>query len=174
MELGATVCVARNPSCDACPWTAACEANHVGTPQDFPRKAPARETIQVERAVGILRNGTALLLTFRDDPRLLGGTWELPGLEVAEGKNAKATLAEHLEATLGTSLRVGNELARVRHSITHRRLLIRGFEIQTARRPRSKSGARKWIEPDDLRDYPVSSMTTKMFRKLHPTRDNAP
>lgn len=174
MELGATVCATRNPSCDVCPWTTACEANHQGTPQNFPRKAPARETIQVERAVGILRNGAALLLTFRDDPLLLGGTWELPGLEVAEGKDPKATLAEHLEVTLGTNLRVGAELARVRHSITHRRLLIRGFEVQTTRRPRSKSGTRKWIELDDLRDYPVSSMTTKMFRKLQPTADDTP
>ena len=40
MELGATVCTARTPSCDACPIAAACEWRRAGyPPYDGPRKA---------------------------------------------------------------------------------------------------------------------------------------
>jgi len=166
MELGATVCTPRAPDCAACPWERACRARAAGNPEAYPAKAPARATVEVERAVAVLRRRGDVLLVRRRDPKLLDGTWEFPGVEVPAGRSAKRVLGGHLLATLGVRARVGAELAAVRHAITHRRITVRGFLVEADALPRARRGEREWVRPGTIGERPVSSMTLKVARSL--------
>ena len=83
MELGATVCTPRSPSCTECPLTGECRALAQGT-QEL-RPAPKRRAAvrSVAYAVLVVVNPDGeLLLVQRPPNRLLGGLWEFPAVEI--------------------------------------------------------------------------------------------
>jgi A/G-specific adenine glycosylase len=166
MELGATVCLPRKPRCDACPWRGACLAYAAGEPERYPVKDAARASVNVTRAVAVLRRGGAVYLVRRSDPRLLDGTWELPGVDVEGGGDPRDALAEHLERVVGCAARVGAELVLVKHAITHRRLTVSAYAVQTRPLPRARKDRGAWVTFDDASDYPMSSMTAKLLKEL--------
>ncbi len=166
MELGATVCLPRRPLCPACPWGKDCRARAAGTVDRYPVKARARAPVAVTRVAAVLRRGEAVLLVRRRDPRLLDGTWEFPGIEIAPSEAPRPALAAWAAEWLGGEAEVGAELARVKHSITHRRITLRAFAVRPARMPRAARGSRMWLSPGGLGEYPVSSMTAKLVRAL--------
>ncbi len=83
MDLGATVCTARRPRCDACPLADACAAYRSGAPEAIGRSAarPARRelrivVLRVESEAGMLwrpRPGRGLLAGLWEPPHALGG-----------------------------------------------------------------------------------------------------
>jgi A/G-specific adenine glycosylase len=166
MELGATVCVPARPRCDACPWKAHCRAYAQGNPERLPRVKPDRPGMSMERAVGVFRRNDAVLLVHRKDESLLDGTWELPGVDLRSGRNARGHLEDHLGAWLGRSVRVGPELAAIRHALTYRRVLLRAFVAEVRPQPRERNGERRWVERDEVEKLPTSSMTTKLLKQL--------
>ena len=78
MDLGATVCVPRQPACLACPLAAGCRARAGGDPAAYPRKAARRDRlVRHGTAFWLERDGHVLLV--RRPPRgLLGGMRALP------------------------------------------------------------------------------------------------
>ena len=89
MELGATVCTPRSPSCGACPVAAGCRALAAGTVAERParrtRRAGPTRTWDVRVAVS--PRGRTLVVR-RPPDGLLGGMWEFPAVEVDGGGGA--------------------------------------------------------------------------------------
>ncbi len=80
MDLGATVCTPKSPSCGACPWRAGCRAYT----QDLVAELPRRKTKTVKPtrygvAYLAYRSDGAWLLERRADKGLLGGMLGWPG-----------------------------------------------------------------------------------------------
>jgi adenine-specific DNA glycosylase len=119
--------------------------------------------VEVSRAAAVLRRREAVLLVRRNHPTLLDGTWEFPGVDLTPGEDPREKLVLHLEELLGTRVGVGEEIATVRHSITHRRLHVSGYRAESEPLPRARRGARAWVGVDGLADYPVSSLTAKLL-----------
>ncbi len=89
MDLGATVCMPRNPDCTACPWQGNCQAYSSGATADYPRKAPRKNrptrhahVYWLERAG---KNGPEVLMRKRAEKGLLGGMMEFPSSPWQEG-----------------------------------------------------------------------------------------
>ena len=89
MDLGASICLPRNPDCAQCPVRVLCAGHLAGTQNALPvktaKKPPEPYTLFQFRAE---RNGL-VLLTQREKTGLFGGMWELPGFMV-EGHKKKA------------------------------------------------------------------------------------
>jgi A/G-specific adenine glycosylase len=166
MELGATVCHPRSPECGACPWGDDCRARAAGDPESVPMKRAAPRARPVTLAAAVIRRGDRVLLRRRHDETLLDGTWELPLVEVPRGADPRAALAAHLREELGREPEVGGEVAVVRHSITTRRITLRAHETRMDPLPRAHRDRRAWVDPDDLADYPTSSLTPKTLAAL--------
>ncbi|MEM1344883.1 MAG: A/G-specific adenine glycosylase [Pseudomonadota bacterium] len=121
MDLGATICTARNPTCLLCPISEGCAGLAEGIAPTLPRK-PARRAKPV-------RHGTAwvalddtghVLVVRRPDKGLLGGMLGLPSSDWAEVQpTAKPPMAAHWA-----------RLGEVRHTFTHFQLHL---EVQGAR-----------------------------------------
>ncbi len=117
MELGATVCTPKNPSCEVCPLRSACEGRARGIQGTLPR--PARKT--APRVVGlrafVIESGGAILCGKRKPEALYGGMWE--PLMLGERDNPRALLGMPITAFVAKG--------RFVHVLTHRRLVVDVF-----------------------------------------------
>lgn len=96
MELGATVCVRRNPLCLTCPVRAYCAGTRQGDPEEFPRLAPKRmEQLAVTR-VWCERQGALLLHRASADAKRFRNMHELPTATQAGLDQAAAIRGELL------------------------------------------------------------------------------
>ncbi len=115
MELGATVCVPRQPKCDGCPVAALCVGFERGIAETLPRIAPKRAPADVRRFAIVLASTKAVLLARRRSDVLFGGLWEPPSAD-----RDLATLAK----TLGVDIRVLESKGEVLHVLSHRRMQV--------------------------------------------------
>ena len=87
MELGATVCTPKNPSCGDCPLRKDCAARKQGAQADYPVK-PRKGPVPVrKRTVVVIADAAGrVLLVQNREGGLLKGLWELPSVEPGEGQ----------------------------------------------------------------------------------------
>jgi len=79
MDLGATICTPRRPSCMLCPLSPDCAAHAAGTPAGFPlRETKAARPLRAGAAFVVVNADGAILLRKRPEKGLLGGMAEVP------------------------------------------------------------------------------------------------
>ena len=66
MELGATVCLPRNPLCLVCPLAGCCRARQEGTAAQLPVKLRKTEPVRLDGVLLVVRNRGRILLRQRD------------------------------------------------------------------------------------------------------------
>ena len=92
MDLGATVCIPRNPRCTACPWRPYCAGNATGMAADLPRRLPRRAKPTRYGIVFWCCNQHGRVLMRRRPPTgLLGG---LPGFPSTPWTEVRPTPAD--------------------------------------------------------------------------------
>ncbi|WP_208431418.1 A/G-specific adenine glycosylase [Bartonella doshiae] len=79
MDLGATICTPRKPSCLLCPLQSLCEAAKMQKTEFFPVKAPKKERpLKTATAFVILNENKQIYLEKRQGKKLLGGMTQIP------------------------------------------------------------------------------------------------
>ncbi len=119
MDLGAGVCVPRNPQCGRCPLSGQCEALAAGLAGELPRRAPRKARPERRGIAFWLQSPDGrVLLRRRPENGLLGGMMEIPSTPWAEN-DARPPAMQDLArlAPLDVSWRVLP--GRVRHVFTH-------------------------------------------------------
>ncbi len=161
MELGATLCRPQRPRCRECPLRPACRAWANGRPERYPRARRRRATERRQLQVALVERGGRVLLVRRGDgEELLAGTWELPWAAGAR-RGAAARLAQRY----GGDWQLGEERARLTHTITHRRLEV------TVRRASFAAGSvsvaddrpARWAQRGEIAALPVSALVPKIL-----------
>ena len=167
MELGATVCLPRNPHCLVCPWASHCGARKRGIQERLPEKG-RRSGIRLSRqAAAVIWHRGRFLIRRRSGSRLLRDMWEFPGGELP-GSDLAASLVTYLEGELHLKVRLGERLAVVKHAVTNRRINLTVFEARLAAPlPRSLSipGAR-WVLPGHAGRYPLAAAASRILEAL--------
>ena len=138
MELGATVCLPRDPLCAACPVSGECQARHLGIQKELPPRKK-RAMVRREHTLLVIRRKGCILLT--PSPRV-SGFWELP--EVFSGA------------------RLGAKLGVFRHAITNSQYYFEVREARITTRPREC----RWWDESDLGNIPLSTASRKALRCL--------
>src|ERR1051325_2157065 len=107
MDLGATICVPRNPRCLICPVMNLCKARQNGTQDQRPVLKPKKEVPHYTQAAGVIIERKKVLLALRPSQGLLGGMWEFPNGRV-DGDPATG-LPKALKAAYKLRLRVSRK-----------------------------------------------------------------
>ncbi len=119
MDLGATVCVRRNPACTGCPVSATCIAHRTARQHELPspKQARARRLRQVFMLAAVRADGD-VLLERRPERGVWGGLWCLPEFTSA------TEAAEYAGRVLQGASAPPVPLATVEHAFTHFDLVI--------------------------------------------------
>ncbi|MBI5259280.1 MAG: A/G-specific adenine glycosylase [Burkholderiales bacterium] len=78
MDLGATVCSARRPTCEACPWRSDCVALAQGQPEAYPVKTRKLKRGRRENSLLLLSQSGHVWLVQRPGSGVWAGLWSLP------------------------------------------------------------------------------------------------
>lgn len=165
MDLGATVCTPRNPSCGRCPWQRCCRARACGLETDLPRR-PARRPKPVRSGVAfwLERADGRVLLRRRPARGLLGGMLEVPSTPW-RGDGDPVGLAEaeaHAPGDFDWRALAGD----VRHTFTHfhLQLAVRTAKAETAAAlgPAYEADQVIWADKRDLGDLALPSVMRKV------------
>jgi A/G-specific adenine glycosylase len=155
MDLGATVCAPRSPSCGTCPVRARCEAYRHGEQERLPVKTKAKPLPHYDVVAGVIRRGGRILIDQRKAEGLLGGLWEFPGGKREGTESLEEAMVREVREELGIRIRVVSPLTTVKHTYSHFRITLHAFECRyVSGTPRAIGcAAWRWVRPAELERY---------------------
>jgi A/G-specific adenine glycosylase len=169
MDLGALVCLPRNPGCSRCPVGDLCQARALGVQAQRPVMSPRKPVPHHTVTAAVIQQGRRFLLAQRPRAGLLGGMWEFPGGKVEVGENLQQGLGREIREELGVVVRIGRPCGVYQHAYTHYRITLHAFRCTLAGRgtPRPlQAAALAWALPDDLQNYPMGKVDRQIARTL--------
>jgi A/G-specific adenine glycosylase len=152
MELGATVCVPRNPLCGQCPVQRFCEGRAAGRERELPVKQGKERARDVELELLLITRGAEIFLVRRSaKERRLAGFWELPQRQSpASGEKPVATFTH----------RIVNDCFRVTI-----------YTRKSSTPPVPAAG--EWFTPDRMAQAPVTTITRKALAFAERLKDSS-
>jgi len=166
MEMGALVCLPRNPRCFDCPVKQFCKAYCEQQPERFPVKKAARELPSERRIILRITWQGRHLLQRRPQKGLMAGFWEYPNL-LAQPYEDAAVLAERWSLKyLGVALPM-NLNGRMTHVYSHLRWNLEIYDggwPSELTPPELKNGV--WLLPEEEEKLP----RVAFIRQLNKTR----
>ena len=161
MDLGATICKAKNPDCSRCPVASHCKARLHDLQNVLPitRKAPAIP--HRKAAAAVIRNSKGMLLVVqRPASGLLASLWKLPGGFIKVDEDTENSLRRSVKEELGISIRPGKHLASVNHIYTHFRITLQAYECRLLKGTPKPLGCPnwRWASLTDLKKLPLSKI----------------
>lgn len=170
MDLGATICLPKNPRCLLCPLTSLCEARKRGTQSLRPLLKPKKAVPAYVHAAAVIVERGRVLLSQRPAQGLLGGMWEFPNVRV-DSDPAKA-LVKALKSATQIQVRIEprrnvtkkEALHIVEHAYSHFKVTVHPFRCEKVFIPRNKN--LKWVKLDELTEYPMGKVDRQIARQI--------
>ncbi len=141
MDLGAGICLPKNPNCESCPAANLCAARAVGIQGELPvrEKNTARPT-EARTVFVLTRPDGRTALCRRPEKGLLAGLWELPNVP---GELTETLVAQQL-SDYGLRISQWKKSLRAVHLFTHRRWEMTGWLLTV-----EGDGPREWVWVDE-------------------------
>ena len=159
MDLGATVCLPREPRCMLCPWAGICQARAQNLTQELPRKKPKKKRpTRFGIAFWLIRPNGQILLRRREESGLLGGMMEIPSTPWRDERWSEVEAFAHAP-NLSASWRLLE--GTVKHTFTHFHLEL---QIATARGRSAPAIDGKWHRIEDLGSLALPTLMKKVVR----------
>jgi A/G-specific adenine glycosylase len=168
MELGAVVCTAAKPHCDACPLQRCCAAARQGIQEKLPLRSPAPE-IECSREVAIvIRGPRGVLVVQRPAGGRWANLWEFPHEVLGTDETCETAAARLLAQRVGVRADIGAEITTLTHTITRFRITLICLEA-TYRGGRFASDhyrQGRWLQPAQLMQLPFSAPQRRLAQVL--------
>ena len=127
MELGATVCLPKNPLCEQCPLNKICEAWKCEEVHRFPPAKNKTPTRKIEVSAGVIFRKGKTFIQQRPHKGLMGGLWEFPGGKLEKNELPEQALLREIREELGVRIEVGAKILTIKHSYTKFRVTLHVF-----------------------------------------------
>lgn len=161
MDLGATICIPKNPRCLICPLMKICNARRNGMQSERPVKLPKKDVPHHIHAAGVIVRRGKVLLAKRPSQGLLGGMWEFPNGRVID--DPREGLTDALKTGYNLRLRRSRRgvhaiepLGVVHHGYSHFSVSVHVYACELDAMP--KADNLKWILIRDLDEYPMGKI----------------
>ena len=177
MELGALICLPKNPNCENCPLTNLCQAKALSIQNDLPVKRKKTKNKKIPIAVGIIKKHDKIMIT-KASTALLNGLWGFPLSEGTNAENAKEQLLSYLRETLKNKISSIEMIGTTKHVFTHKTWMMTLYEItypeQLKEEIKSHFDTEKkpdkdeieWVSKNNLAKYPMATAFKKLLTIL--------
>lgn len=143
MELGATICTPRNPSCLICPWLKICKGQKQGLTEDIPQPKPKRAKEIWHWQIQLVKNKGRVALLPNDYTPFLKKQWIFPG-EIKQKKTAPKKFD-------------------FRHSITHHDIYVSVEKNSLSQLSLTQRKNKQWFAQEILSEVNPSSLLKKVL-----------
>ncbi|SMQ59327.1 A/G-specific DNA-adenine glycosylase [Altererythrobacter xiamenensis] len=152
MDLGSSICTARDPKCLLCPLSDACEGRRSGDPARLPVKPPKKAKPERKGRAFWIERDDHVWIVRREGEGMLGGMAALPddGWSAREDGSGDAPV-EGEWASLGA----------VRHVFTHASLTLEVLRLESSRQP---EGSGQWWPISDIESAGLPTLFAKAAR----------
>lgn len=168
MELGATICLPKNPICKNCPIAFSCKTKQKNRQHELPviHKKPPVPHFQI--GAGLIWRDKKLLITRRRENGLLGGLWEFPGGKQENNETIQDCVRREISEELGIKVRVGHHFMTVKHAYSHFRITLEVYIcFWLSGEPGCKDcSEHRWVEVEELSAFPFPRANKKIVEKL--------
>jgi A/G-specific adenine glycosylase len=154
MELGALICLPRQPRCPECPVLQHCAARRLGAVGQYPAVARKAQATQRRFIALLVRKRGRFLVRSRPAGVVNAGLWEFPNFEIPVKSKNPASLAAPFKTASD------RPFFSVRHSITRYRVLL---EAYAAAPPTASVAAGVWKTIAQMDALPFASAHRKVL-----------
>mgnify|MGYP002777063186 CR=1 FL=1 len=169
MDLGATVCLPRQPACDRCPWQPHCSAHSLGLQTQFPMTETRSPIPRKVIGVAVIWNAAGqILIDRRKQAGLLGGLWEFPGGKVEPGETIAECIQREIQEELGIEIEVGKLLIVVDHTYSHFHVTLNVHHCRyLSGDPQPiECDEVRWVELHELEQFPFPKANLQIIEAL--------
>lgn len=166
MDLGATVCLPRQPDCAACPLAGICRAGKTGRTAQFPVRLSRKASPTEDKVVLVLCRGNLVHMNQRPAKGLLAGLWEFDWLDfVTSPSTENGKVAPTASGQESRAARLAREfpgaaiipLGQRHHAFTHLRWQLDGYLVELKGQDTADRPDTGWASADELAARPVST-----------------
>lgn len=159
MDLGAMVCTAKNPNCEACPLAQACAARYLGQPERYPVKT--RKLKRSTQAIWLLWAQCAdasVWLSQRPNPGVWAGLYCFPWFDSSEA--LRSAVPAHYRSALHDS-------APLAHILTHKDLYLHPVRLQVPTSAMAHLPG-QWVGPNEWPGLGLPAPVRKLLAQRLP------
>ncbi len=164
MDLGANVCLSRQPLCKACPVMEHCLGFQSSIQNELPVRIKKAPVPHYQVCVAVIQSHGKILLCKRGSSGVLAGLWEFPGGKCEQKDNSleDCLVREVLEKTR-LEISPDGKIGVFKHAYTHFKITVHAWHAkllpgQLPEVPENYC----WVSPPDLADYPMGKVARKI------------
>lgn len=171
MDLGATVCMPKNPDCLRCPWNKSCQSYLLNMQNERPISESRAPLPHKMIGVAVIWDSERqkILIDRRRQEGLLGGLWEFPGGKIEPGETVEECIAREIQEELGIVVEVGDRLITIDHAYSHFRVTLNVhhcYHISGDPQPLECDEVR-WVTLNEIDQYPFPKANVQIIEALH-------
>ena len=165
MDLGATICIPKNPACLLCPVREFCRGFHEGTQNDLPVKAKQKKGKTIQYVAAVLEDDdNNIMIRQRPDQGLLASLWEFPNTELNEKTpNLIQVFEKDMEKQYEIMVDLEEPIGVIEHVFSHLTWKIHVFQGKI-RGKITESENIKAVPFDNVEDYPFPVPYQKVWK----------
>ena len=165
MELGALVCIPRQPDCSSCPFQDSCLAYSTDRMHEFPRKKRKPKVPHYDISVGIIRDGRdRVFIQRRADEAMLGGLWEFPGGKNEKGESLEETCVREIREEIGVDVIVTEHIASLDQAYSHFKISLHAYACEAIGDLLPVSSLQTaWVTREELAGYAFPRANRRLF-----------
>jgi A/G-specific adenine glycosylase len=169
MDLGAAVCIPREPRCGECPARDSCAAFRAGTQGEIPRKMP-RKRLPHHDIVAALFPGEdgGIYLQRRPPEGLLGGLWAFPSGKRDPGESLEEALRRSIREKLGVGIAIHRKVGAVRHGYSHYRITLHGYICRVAHGALPSGDGARWMHAGSAVRFALPRADRRLVEQFQP------
>ena len=187
IDLGATVCTARDPDCSNCPWKDRCRSRGqqpvivaTSNPLKVATKKIAYGAELVDRqlprlhiVLALIHHDDRYLIARRHADAHVGGFWELPGGKREKGEDDRTAIAREVREELGAEVLSARALLTFHHAYPDRYLTFHVYRCRLFDPLHVKplaSQELRWVTPSEFitADFPPANVAIQArMKKYH-------
>lgn len=170
MELGALVCMPRNPFCAVCPVKGQCLSLAAEVVHLRPVLPDQKSSIALQVAAGILLDKERILIQKRPAHGLMANLWEFPGGKLQAGESPEQALVREFREELELNIQVLDKITVIKHSYTRFRVTLHVYwcaMTPPGQEPVLHAASDfRWAAAKELDQYPFPAADCKLIQML--------